>query len=109
MTPGTSRAILAANLRKLIEHDLGPGSRFSILAWCKSRNLQDSDVRLISRLVAGDNVSIQKLDELAHELGLKPWQLLLEDFDPAGKAPEPPLTEEDRALLRRLRRVIGSV
>lgn len=108
MTPGSSRAILAANLRKLIEHDLGAGARFSILAWCKKRGLEDSDVRLITRLVAGDNVSVQKLDELAAVLGLKPWQLLLEDFDPAGK-PEPPLTDEDRALLRRLRRVIGSI
>lgn len=104
-----SRAILAANLRKLIEHDLGPGARFSILAWCKGRDLPDSDVRLITRLVGGENVSIQKLDELADAIGLKPWQLLLEDFNPAGKPPEPPLTPEDIALLRRLRRVVGSL
>lgn len=64
-------------------------------------------MRLISRMVNEDNsVTLDKLDEVATACGVEPWQLLLDDFDPASP-PDAPITEQDRALLRRLRRMLG--
>jgi ACT domain-containing protein len=97
------RATLARNLRKKIEHDLGPGSRWSVRAWALSREL---DVRLIDRLVKGEHaVTIDKLDELAVACGLQPWQLLLPDFDPASPA-DAPISEGERDMLKKLRRLL---
>lgn len=107
MAADQSRATLANNLRKVIERDLGAGARFSVRAWALSKGL---DVRLMTRLVNGDHaVTLDKLDEVAQACGVKPWQLLLEDFDVDGQAEPLPLSDEDRALLRRLRRVIGDL
>jgi hypothetical protein len=64
-------------------------------------------VKLVERLVKNSHaVTLEKLTEVAGACGLQPWQLLLEDFDPAIPA-APPLTAEDRALIQRIRRLFG--
>ena len=104
MTDLTPRDILAANLRRMIEADTPKGSRPSVRAWALSRGL---DVRMIDRLAKGQHaVTLDKLDEIAQALGLKAWHLLVEDLKP-GEAPERPISEEDLALMRRLRRLLG--
>lgn len=104
MTSASLRATLARNLRKKIELDLGPGARFSVRAWALGKEL---DVRLIDRLVKGEHaVTLDKLDELAAACGLKPWQLLLDDLDPATPA-DAPISQAERDMLRRLRRLLG--
>jgi hypothetical protein len=104
MTDHNSRAILAANLRRRIEADVPNGGRMSIRAWATGKGL---DVRLIDRLVKGQHaVTLDNLEKIAEACGLKPWHLLIEDLDP-GEPPDAPITEEERAMLRRLRRLIG--
>jgi hypothetical protein len=104
MTDPTSRAILAANLRRRIEADAPNGGRMSIRAWATGKGL---DVRLIDRLVKGQHaVTLDNLEKIADACGLKPWHLLVEDLEP-GATPDAPITEEERAMLRRLRRLIG--
>lgn len=104
MAESLSRAILAANLRSLIERSTPKGERASVRAWALGKGL---DVRMIDRLVKGQHaVTLDSLERVAEACGLKPWHLLLEDFDPAGP-PETPITEEERAMLRKLRRLLG--
>ncbi len=105
MTESSLRATLARNLRKKIELDLGgPGAKFSVRAWALGKEL---DVRLIDRLVKGQHaVTLDKLDEIAAACGLKPWQLLLDELDPASPA-DAPISEPERQMLRRLRRLLG--
>jgi len=92
------RTILAQNIRRMIAADAGNG-RPSVRAWAMSKGL---DVRLIDRVVNGKHaVGLDKLEEIASALGLKPWHLLLEDLDPA-KPPDAPITPEERTLLARL-------
>jgi hypothetical protein len=95
-----SRAILAANINKLIDADLRPGERRSVRAWATGKGL---DVKMVDRLSKGAHaITLDKLQELADACGLKPWQLLLEEFEP-GQEAEPPITPGERAILRRLR------
>ena len=99
------RATLASNLRRMIEADSPPGERPSIRAWALGRGL---DVRLIDRLTKGQHaVTLDKLDEIAKACGLKPWQLLIEDLDPVSP-PSAPISDEERQMLRKLHRLIGS-
>lgn len=98
--PAMSRAILAANINKLIDADLRPGDRRSVRAWALGKGL---DVKLVDRLSKGNNaITLDKLQQIADACGVKPWQLLLEEFEP-GQPAEPPITAAERALLRRLR------
>lgn len=98
------RAILGANLRRLIEHETAPGERPSVRAWALRREL---DVRLIDRLTKGEHaVTLDNLDKIAEACGLQPWQLLLEDLDPTSP-PDAPISTEERALLARLRRLLA--
>lgn len=104
MTSASLRATLAQNLRRKIEHDLGAGSKFSVRAWALGKEL---DVRLIDRLLKGEHaVTLDKLDDIAAACGLKPWQLLLDDMDPSAPA-DAPVSEADRAMLRKLRRLLS--
>lgn len=97
------RATLAANLRRMIASDAQPGERPSVRAWALAREL---DVRMIDRLTKGQHaVTLDKLDKIAEACGLKPWQLLLEDLDPKAP-PDAPISEEERTLLRKLRRLL---
>lgn len=99
------RVILAHNLKRIIEHDASPGERPSIRAWAIAREL---DVRLIDRLTKGQHaVTLDKLQQVADACGLQPWQLLLEEFD-VSAPPDAPISEEERTLLKRLRRLLGS-
>ena len=104
MTSDSLRVTLARNLRKKIELDLGRGAKFSVRAWAIGKGL---DVRLIDRLAKGEHaVTLDKLDDIAAACGLKPWQLLLEDLDPAAPA-DAPVSEAERTMLRRLRRILS--
>lgn len=104
MSSAASRDILAANLRRMIERDTPKGEKPSIRAWALGKEL---DVRMIDRLVKGQHsVTLDKLTEIADACGLKPWHLLIEDLDLAA-APDAPISEEDRKLLQRLRRLLG--
>lgn len=94
------RAILAANLRRMIDSQ----AEGSVRAWATGRGL---DVRMIDRLTKGEHaVTLDKLDEIAAAVGLKAWMLLIEDLDPKNP-PDAPISEEDRAMLEKLRRLIG--
>ena len=97
MNEMTPRAILAANLRKLIGDE-------SVRAWAMARRL---DVRLVDRMAGGKHSpTLDKIDEVAAACGVPAWQLLLPDFEP-GKTIEPPLTSGDRELLEKLKRLLG--
>lgn len=105
MPPTNIRAILAANLRRLIESATPAGQRPSVRAWALGKGL---DVRLIDRLTKEQHaVTLDKLDEIAAACGLQTWQLLLENFDPAAPA-DAPVTSEDKALLKKLRRLLDT-
>lgn len=105
MTPTDSRAILAANLRRMIEKASPPGERPSVRAWALGKGL---DVRMIDRMVKSQHaVTLDSLEKVAEACGLRPWQLLLEDFD-ASAHHEAPVTEAERALLRRLRHLLDT-
>lgn len=65
------------------------------------------NVRMIDRLLGGENsVTLDKIEEIAQAVGLEPWQLLLPDLDPSAPA-DAPISEEDRAMLSKLRRLLG--
>jgi hypothetical protein len=87
----------------MIEIDTPRGAKPSVRAWALSKGL---DVRLIDRLSKGQHaITLDKLDEIASTLGLKAWQLLLEDLDPK-EPPEAPITEDERRMLTRLRKLL---
>ncbi len=103
MASASPRAILAANLRRLIERDTPKGARPSVRAWALGKEL---DVRMIDRLTKGQHaVTLDKLDEIATATGLQAWQLLVEDVD-LDAPPDAPISAEDRAMLARLRRIL---
>lgn len=98
MNTASSRAILAANLRRMIDASGG-----SVRAWATSRGL---DVRMIDRLSKGQHaVTLDKLEEIATACGLKAWHLLIEDLDP-HVTPDAPISTEERAMLARLRHLL---
>lgn len=100
-----TRAILAANLMRRIDADTPKGQRTSIRAWAIGKGL---DVRMIDRIVKREHaVSIDTLEKIAEALGLQPWHLLLEDLEP-GTTPDEPITEEERAMLRKLRKLLDT-
>ena len=103
MTTDTLRDILAGNLTRIREFDSGGGGLLSVRAWAMKREV---DVRLIDRLLKGEHaVKLDTLDEIARQLGLQPWQLLLPDFDP--KSPQDmPMTAAERDMLQAVRRVL---
>ncbi len=104
MTISPLRGTLARNLRKKIEHDLGAGSKFSVRAWALGKDL---DVRLIDRLIKGQHaVTLDNIDKVAKACSLQAWQLLLTDMDPAAPA-DAPISEADRAMLSKLRRLLA--
>ncbi len=104
MGDSPSRDILARNIRKLIDSATPEGQKPSVRAWALGKGL---DVRLIDRMVKGQHaVTLDKIEEVASACGLKAWHLLLEEFEP-GARPDAPITEEERAMLRRLRRLLG--
>ncbi|WP_457326534.1 hypothetical protein [Roseateles sp. P5_E11] len=96
MEPLTPRAILAANIRKLIGTD-------SVRNWAISRGL---DVRLIDRITKGGNATLETIDEIAQACSVPAWHLLLPDFEPGTKI-DTPVTESERQLLERLKRLLG--
>lgn len=64
-------------------------------------------VRLIDRLLKQKHaVSLDTLDELSKATGFPAWALLFDGFDPASP-PEQMISEEERVMLRRLRRLLG--
>jgi hypothetical protein len=106
MPPPDSRAVLAANLLRMIDATSHAGDRKpSIRAWALDRGL---DVRMIDRLTKRQHaITLDKLQEIADACGLQPWQLLIEDLDP-GNPPEANVTAEDRAMLARLRTLLST-
>lgn len=88
----------------MIERATPSGNKVSVRAWALGKDL---DVRMIDRLVKGQHaVTLDTLEKIADACGLKPWHLLLEDLDPAGP-PDAPITAEDRAMLGKLKRLLG--
>lgn len=98
MKQKSPRDILAANMLKMIDRE-----GLSIRAWASGKGL---DVRMIDRMTKSANAfTIDSLDEVAKKCGLQAWQLLVEDgidMD-AGK---PPMSDDDRELLDRLKRLL---
>lgn len=104
MTSHSSRAILAANLRRMIELDTQRGVKPSVRAWALGKGLE---VRMIDRLVKGQHaVTLDKLEDIAAACGVKPWHLLFEDMNPAD-LPAAPISDEERAMLAKLRRLLA--
>ena len=105
MSSDHSRATLAANLRRMIEAAAPIGGKPpSLRAWAMERGL---DVRLIDRLAKGQHaVTLDKLQEIADACGLQPWHLLYDDLDPTAP-PDAPITAEERAMLKKLRRLLS--
>ncbi len=103
MSADALKAILARNVNKLIDRDTPPSQRRSVRAWALARELE---VRQIDRVVKGRNVTLETLYQIADATHLQPWQLLLEDFDPAAP-PDAPISEADKLMLARLRRLLG--
>jgi hypothetical protein len=104
MSTSDLRSVLAANLNRMIDLDTPAGAKRSVRAWAMSKGV---DVRLIDRLTKGQHaVTLDTLDTLATDLGLKPWQLLLPDLDPQAPA-DAPMSQDDRDMLRKLRRLLG--
>jgi transcriptional regulator with XRE-family HTH domain len=94
------RAILASNLRRMIDAE-----ELSVRAWALKREL---DVKMIDRLTKGEHaITLDKLEEIAQAVGLKPWMLLIEDLDPENP-PDAPISDEDRKMLMRLRRLLDN-
>ena len=88
----------------MIEKATPPGERPSVRAWALGKEL---DVRMIDRLTKGQHaVTLDNLDKIAKACGLEAWHLLIEDLDPLSP-PDAPISEEDRAMLRKLRRLLG--
>jgi transcriptional regulator with XRE-family HTH domain len=103
MTQDRTRQILAANLSRLIERDSAAGQRPSVRAWALGKGL---DVRMIARLAKGEHaVTLDKLAEIADACGLQPWHLLYDDLDPTNP-PDAPVSDEDRKMLAKLRRLL---
>lgn len=99
MEQSRTRAILAQNLRRMIE-----AADLSVRAWAMSKGL---DVRMIDRLAKGEHaVTLDKLELIADACGLQPWHLLLDDLEP-NQTPQPPMTEAERQLLARLRNLLS--
>lgn len=97
------RAILAHNIGRILDADTPRGQRRSVRAWATGKGL---NVRLIDRLLKGQHaVTLDTLEEVAAACGLQAWHLLLEDFEP-GQSLQAPITDQERALLRRLRQLI---
>ena len=104
MSEATSRDILAANIRRLIQADTAPGDRPSVRDWAMKREL---DVKLIDRLSKAENaVTLTSLEKIAEACGLQTWHLLLPDFDPKNPPTDAPITDADRVLLARLRKLL---
>ena len=98
-----ARDILAANLRRIIKHWDPTAEKPSLRAWALSKGL---NVRFIDRRVQGEHaITLDKLQEVADACGVEPWHLLVPDLDPSSKL-DAPISEEDRAVIRRLRRII---
>lgn len=105
MNAPNSRAILAANLRRLIDYAAQKGEAGTVRDWALRREL---NVKLIDRLTKGEHaVTLDKLQEIADACGLQPWHLLLEGFDPAAPPDDAPITVQERTLLKRLRKLLG--
>ena len=103
MPTTASRDTLSINLKRMIDAEARLGEKPSIRAWAMKKDL---NVRMIDRLVNRQHaVSIDSLERIAMAIGLRPWQLLIDDPLP-GKTPDPPITEDDRMLLRKLRRLL---
>ena len=100
----TSRDVLGRNLWKMVEAEARDGEKPTIRGWALRKGL---DVRMIDRLIKRKHaVTLDNLEAIAAACGLQTWHLLLEDFEP-GAQPEAPITKEDRALLRKLRKLLG--
>lgn len=98
------RSILAANMRRIIGASQPPGAKLNVSAWA---NQKDLDVKLIERMTkASHAVTIDTLQKVAEACGLQPWQLLVEDMNPADPGMAP-ISESERALLKRLRGLLG--
>lgn len=98
MSEDTTRNILARNLRRMID-----ASGLSVRAWAIAREL---DVKMIDRLTkASHAVTLDKLELIAAATGLQSWQLLLPDLDPTAPA-DAPISEDDRKMLAKLRRLL---
>jgi hypothetical protein len=99
MPSSPSRAILAANLRRMIDADGG-----SVRAWAMGKRL---DVRMVDRLVKEENSpTLDTLDGIATACGLRTWQMLLEDLDPACP-PDANITMDERAAVAQMRKIFG--
>ena len=98
-------AILAANLRRMIDADTPFGAKPSIRAWALGKGL---DVRMIDRMTKGEHaITLDTLDKVAKACGLQPWHLLLPDLAP-GAVPDMPITEDERKMLGRLRKLLDN-
>lgn len=104
MEPDQLRNTLAKNLRDLILRSTPAGERFSVRAWALGKDLE---VGMIDRIIKSEHaVNLDTLEKIAAACNLKPWQLLLEDFDPEHPH-RMPITPQEQQTLNTLRSLLG--
>jgi hypothetical protein len=63
---------------------------------------------MIDRMTKGEHaITLDTLEKVAKATGLQPWHLLLPDLAP-GEVPDMPITEEERKMLGRLRKLLDN-
>jgi hypothetical protein len=86
------KAILADNVRKILERDdANPTS------WTKNA----AQKKAVQRILAGHNAELETIEEIARLADLQPWQLLFPDLD-VKNPPVFALSEEERKLYQAL-------
>lgn len=99
MTDPTPRATLAANLRQMIAAATPKGAKPSVRAWAIGKGL---DLAHGVELAEADRARLMRCAGRIAYL-----HLLFDGLDPANP-PSDPITDEERAMLKRLRRLLDT-
>ena len=93
----SSKAVLAANLKALMDHSPAYSSQVAVAKAARC------DQKTVSRLLRQEQAAtVDLLDAIAAVFGLESWQLLTENLDPSNP-PKVHMTKSEQALYERLR------
>lgn len=74
-----ARQVLADNLNRLIDLHAGKGRR-SVRAWAIAKKI---DPKVVQRALGVHGPTLETLQGIADGVGVEPWQLLVENLNPA--------------------------
>lgn len=94
----TPRAVLARNLKALMESKIGPTSE---MALGRKAGVAQATIGRIKREEVA--ASIETVEQLATAYGLQPWQLLVAGMDPGNPPVLVPISKAERALYESLK------